>query len=125
LIVLLVSVPFKVRVLLPVEPVLPDCIVIWNPPVVTPLSVPLRVKPPVSVVPEPKHEFVVLNFRLVTLTPLLPVEFNVVVKPNAGVPLGSVNVAVQLPLIALPFEPPHPTRRSASSRNKIERIDLT
>jgi hypothetical protein len=86
--------------------------------VVTPFKFPLRENPPVSVVSDPKHEFVVVNFRLVTLTPLSPLDVNVVVNPKAGEPFGSVRFAVQLPLIALSFDPPQLLRMRAKTRKR-------
>ncbi len=91
------SVPASVSWFVPFVLPVPDWIVIWNVPVVTPPEVPARVKAPVAAAPVLKHDCEVVKLRLVTLT-ALPLSARVAVKPMSCVP---VSVAVQFPLIAL------------------------
>jgi hypothetical protein len=102
-IALLVRVPSRVSWLVPLVFDEPDWIVIWNVPVVIPPVVPVTVKLPVAVVPNAKHEDVVVKLRLVTFKPP-PLCARVTVKARAGVPFELVSVAVQFPLMVLLLE---------------------
>jgi hypothetical protein len=111
---LLVSVPSNVSWLVPLAFDAPDCSVIWKFPVVTPLVVPVEVNEPVPVVPEAKHDDAVLKLMLLTVTAPLLFEFRLTPNTKKVVPSVLVNVADQLPLIALLEPPPHPLSISAA-----------
>jgi hypothetical protein len=93
-----------------------DWTVSSKPPVVTPLVLPISVKPPVSELTELKHGFAVLNLRLVPVRVVPLFWFKVVVNEKAGLPLGFVRVALQFPLML--FELPLP--QAANTRNRDE-----
>lgn len=96
---------------------------IWKPPEVTPFRFPLKVKPPVAVVPETKQGDDVVKLRLVMVTSLPLLWVNVAVKLNIGDPseLEFKSAAVQFPLmmlLLLEFDP-HPASTSAIPSTKI------
>src|SRR5580698_9862626 len=102
-IALLFKVPCSVSWLVPLVLPVPDWMVIWKVPVVTPPEVPVAVNAPVAVVPKAKHEDEVLKLRLVTVT-TPPLDARVAVKARAWVPSALVSVADQLPLMELLLE---------------------
>ena len=75
---------------------------------------PLKVKPPVAVEPEPKHGLAVVKFRLEMLRLFPPLAASVRVKAKTGelLVLLRVSAAVQFPLMVLLEPDPQP----ASSR---------
>jgi len=126
-VLLLFAVPCNDSLLLPFEPVAPDCTVSVNAPMTVPLKLPLKLKPPVSVDPEPKHGELVVNLKFVTVSSPVPIEVSTVVKPNTALPFTSSNVALQFPLIELlgfELEFPQAPSTNATASNPASLIGL-
>src|SRR5215475_1825287 len=121
-IVLPLIVPVRVRVFPPGDP---DRTLMPNWPETLPLKSPVSANVPLSVSSETKQfEFVVKRKLLMVTDPLFPVACSAVEKANIWVPLVSVSVAVQLPLMlpdCLLLEPqparvsPNPKLRTTAS----------
>jgi hypothetical protein len=110
--VLLLRIPVMVRTLpLGFE----DCTVNSKLPVVTPLVLPLNVRPPVSDEMDTKQGVAVLKVKLVPVIVVPLLSFKVVVNENAAVPSASVRVALQFPLMLFELPLPH-----ANKTNNIE-----
>jgi hypothetical protein len=107
--VLLFSVPCMLSVLFPVLPVEGLCMFSEKPPVTLPLKLPVAENEPVAVAPLAKQPLLVVNVTLVPVMLLSLLVVSDVVNANTGLPLWSVNVAVQFPLtlVLLLFELPH------------------
>ena len=88
-----------------------------------PLKFPLKVKLPVSVVwPDTKHESLDVIVKFVMLNPPPPVSVSVVVKEKTGCPcVVLIRLALQFPLMVVPFDPlpPHPGIVNTSAKVTI------
>jgi hypothetical protein len=85
----------------------PDCTVNSKFPLVTPLVLPVSVKPPVSDETDVKQDVAVLNVRLLPVMVVLLLWCKEMVNENAGVPLESLSVALQVPLMLFELPLPH------------------
>ena len=78
-----------------------DCTVNSKLPEVSPLVLPLNIRPPVSEEVDTKHAVAVVKVKLVPVIVVPLLSFKVVVNENAAVPSVLVRVALQFPLTLL------------------------
>jgi hypothetical protein len=113
-IVLLLSVPVMVSTL-PLG--LEDCTVNSKLPAVTPLVLPLNIKPPVSDEMDTKQGVAVVKVRLVPVIVVPLLSFKLVVNENAAVPSVLVRAALQFPLTLVVLPLPHANKTNNSEQS--------